>query len=128
MSCNDCSNSFVKVEFDPNGGPGNNVVSTDGDLELSNENRTAIALAPDPLVALTFTLPANPRVGQSHRLVAAGASITVDGGDNTVSTVVVGTTVALGSARVYTFTKTDFCDPCAPGTWVPDCCEAVVPG
>lgn len=97
-----------------------NVVVIDGDYVAGPENDTIITQAPangDPVVALNVSLNGEPVIGDTVKLVAFGAPITVDGNGNLLAPGAA--TVATGTARIYTFAGNAFNnDSSLPGTWV----------
>lgn len=101
------------------------VVTTDEDYTLENEDAIVIALAPVPLTNLNFKLPPSPLSGQTVRLVSATTNIVVDGNGNAVPAFA--QLITIDHAIEYTFACIDLCDPCAPGKWVPECCERESP-
>jgi hypothetical protein len=116
------------------------VITVGGDFEAHNSDNTVIVTgkASTETVA-TVTLPDDPRFqGQTIKIVASGAPVNVDPGDEG-NTVAGGRTyVAQGSTATFTFTEGsdedddedhehDDCCDCTPGQWIGDCCAILPP-
>jgi hypothetical protein len=96
-------------------------VFVDADYNATGREEAIIVLAGDDgdVDEITVTFANNTQAGISTRIVAAGRPVSVDGDDNNVFPP---TTVALGTARVFTFAGPPASDTeCGdPGVWVPD--------
>lgn len=79
-NCNDCA--AKQVAFFPN--KGRKVLATDCDATLDTDDAEIHVFSdtspiPVPPPNVVITLPCNPSIGERHRILAATASVTLDG-------------------------------------------------
>lgn len=123
MSCND--SNARQVPTPPIDHRARHIIIAEGDYEIQSQlvDQVHITEPEGATTSAKVTLPANPLLGQSHKIVATGAGVNMDGNGNPV--LAGNTFVPQGTVAEFVFTENPDENPddcsCQGGAWA-SCC------